>query len=286
MKIENVPVVREFTDVFPEDLPYLPPSREVEFTIDLAPRTSPISKAPYRMAPLEMKELTSQVEELLEKGFVRPSISPWGAAVLFVKKKDGTFMDLMNMIFRPLLDQFVVVFIDEILIYSKSLSDHKHHLRVVLKTLRKEKLYGKLKKCEFWLDSISFLGHVVSKDRVSVDPKKIEAKELNMRHRRWLELLKDYDLTISYHPGKANMIADALSRKSSVNLATLITSQKYILEDLQREEIEIQDPNFGVLMATLQVRPTLQERIRIALESDTELCKIRNKLEEGSDSEF
>ncbi|XP_077223986.1 uncharacterized protein LOC143858257 [Tasmannia lanceolata] len=174
MKIENIPVVREFVDVFPEDLPGLPPSREVEFTVDLAPGTMPISKAPYRMAPLEMKELKSQLEELLEKGFVRPSVSPWGAPVLFVKKKDGT-----------------VVF---------ALKIWRHYL------------YGK--PYEIFTDHKS-LKYIFTQ------------KELNMRQRCWLELLKDYDLTISYHIGKANMVADALSRKSSINLATLITSQNY-----------------------------------------------------------
>ena len=89
-KPQDVPVVREFLKVFPEDLPGLPPDREIEFAIDLAPGTAPISKAPYRMAPTELKELKIQLQELLDKGFVHPSFSPWGAPVLFVKKKDGT----------------------------------------------------------------------------------------------------------------------------------------------------------------------------------------------------
>ena len=85
-----MPVVCEFADVFPEELPGLPPVREVEFGIDLIPGTAPISIAPYRMAPAELKELKSQLQELTDKGFVRPSFSPWGAPVLFVKKKDGS----------------------------------------------------------------------------------------------------------------------------------------------------------------------------------------------------
>ena len=89
-KVESVPVVCEFADVFPEELPGLPPVREVEFGIDLIPGTAPISIAPYRMAPAELKELKSQLQELTDKGFVRPSFSPWGAPVLFVKKKDGS----------------------------------------------------------------------------------------------------------------------------------------------------------------------------------------------------
>src|ERR1051325_11701820 len=89
-KIEDIPVVREFQDVFPEDLPGLPPVREVEFSIDLIPGTGPISRAPYRMAPVELSELKVQLQELLDKGYIRPSISPWGAPVLFVQKNDGT----------------------------------------------------------------------------------------------------------------------------------------------------------------------------------------------------
>ena len=90
IKIENIEVVKEYPDVFPEDLPGLPPGREVDFSINLLPGTSPISKAPYRMSPAEMKELKDQLQELLSLGFIRPSVSPWGAPVLFVKKKDGS----------------------------------------------------------------------------------------------------------------------------------------------------------------------------------------------------
>ncbi|KAL5773478.1 hypothetical protein ACOSQ2_013402 [Xanthoceras sorbifolium] len=89
-RLEDISVVREFPDVYPEDLLGLPPDREVEFQIELAPETEPISKAPYRMAPSEMKELKVQIKELLNKGFVKPSSPPWGALVLFVKNKDGT----------------------------------------------------------------------------------------------------------------------------------------------------------------------------------------------------
>ncbi|KAL4032938.1 hypothetical protein IC575_006021 [Cucumis melo] len=90
LKLEDVPVVKEFLDVFPDDLSGLPPDREIEFTIELLPRTAPISQAPYRMAPSELKELKMQLQELVNKGYIRPSVSPWGAPVLFVKKKDGT----------------------------------------------------------------------------------------------------------------------------------------------------------------------------------------------------
>ncbi|PPZ33063.1 hypothetical protein C5P26_26915, partial [Escherichia coli] len=88
--LSDIPTVRDFPEVFPEELPGLPPEREVEFAIETLPGTAPISIAPYRMAPTELRELKTQLQELLDKGFIRPSVSPWGAPVLFVKKKDGT----------------------------------------------------------------------------------------------------------------------------------------------------------------------------------------------------
>ncbi|KAL0536865.1 hypothetical protein IC582_025828 [Cucumis melo] len=233
-------VVRDYSDVFPEELPGLPPHKDIEFSIKLEPGTVPISRAPYRMAPAELKELKVQLQELLDKGFLRPSVSSWGAPVLFVKKKDGSmclcidyqelnklqgaivfskidlqsgyhqlriknsdvlktafrsryghyefimmsfgltnaravFMDLMNRVFREFLDTFVIVFIDDILIYSKTEAEHEEHLRMVFETLRANKLYAKFLKCEFWLKQVSFLGHVVSKAGILVDPAKIEA---------------------------------------------------------------------------------------------------------------
>ena len=227
-----MPVVQEFPEVFPDDITELPPKREVEFAIDLVPGTSRISIVPYRMSASELGELKKQLEELLEKQFIRPSVSPWGAPVLLVKKKDGSmrlcvdyrqlnkvtiknryplpriddlmdqlvgaevfskidlrsgyhqirvkaedisktafrtryghyeysvmpfgvsnapgvFMEYMNRIFHPFLDRFVVVFIDDILVYSKSEEEHAEHLRIVLGVLKEKKLFAKLSKCEF-----------------------------------------------------------------------------------------------------------------------------------------
>ncbi|XP_027155548.1 uncharacterized protein LOC113755883, partial [Coffea eugenioides] len=203
VKLEDVPVVREFLDVFPKELKTLPPEREVEFKIDLVPGTAPISKTPYRMAPAELKELKIQLQDLLEKGFIRESDSPWGAPVLFVKKKDGSLrlcIDYRGLneatiknkyplplidslfdqlqgsrVFKKYLDQFVVVFIDDILIYSKTREEHVKHLEIVLQILREYKLYAKFSKCEFWLEELSFLGHKVSKEGIAVDPAKVEA---------------------------------------------------------------------------------------------------------------
>jgi hypothetical protein len=240
---DNIRVVRDFPDVFPEELPGMPPDREVEFVINLLPGIAPISKRPYMMSVEVLKELKKQLTELQEAGYIRPSSSPWGASVLFVQKKDGSqrmcvdyrslndvtvknkyplphikdlfdqmrgarvfskidlrssyhqmkirpsdipkttfstryglyeftvmsfgltnapayFMNLMNKVFREYLDRFVVVFIDDILIYSKSDSDHEEHLRLVLQKLRDNQLYVKYSKCEFWIDEVPFLGHI------------------------------------------------------------------------------------------------------------------------------
>ncbi|KAM1561039.1 hypothetical protein ACFX1Z_004214 [Malus domestica] len=222
--VEDVRVVRYFLDVFPEDLPGLPPNKEVEFVIDLLPGTNPISLTPYRMAPAELRELKVQLQVLVDKGFIQPSTSPWGALVLFVRKKDGTlrlcidyrqlnrlkiknedvpktafrtryghyeflmmpfgltntpaaFMDLMNRVFQPYLDKFVIVFIDDILVYSKSKAKHARNLKLVLSSLREHQLHAKFSKCEFWLNQVAFLGHVISAQGIQVDSQKVAAVE-------------------------------------------------------------------------------------------------------------
>nr|GFC95659.1 hypothetical protein [Tanacetum cinerariifolium] len=175
-------VVREFADVFPDELPGLPPAREIEFGIEIIPGAEPISKAPYRIAPVELKELKEQLQEMLENGFIRPRAKYFskidlrsGYHQLRVKDQDisnttfrtryghyeflvmpfgltnapAVFMDLMNRIFHEYLDKFVIVFIDDILVYSKSEEKHEQHLRIVLEILRHKKLYAKFSKCEF-----------------------------------------------------------------------------------------------------------------------------------------
>ncbi|GJZ56733.1 putative reverse transcriptase domain-containing protein [Tanacetum coccineum] len=230
-RLEDVPIVREFPEVFPEDLPGLPPTRQVEFQIDLVPGAAHVARAPS---------------------------SSWGALVLFVKKKDGSFrmcidyrelnrltvknryplpriddlfdqlqgsrvyskidlrsgyhqlivreedipktafrtryghyefqvmpfgltnapavfMDLINMVYKPYLDRFMIMFIDDILIYSKSKKEHEGHLRLILKLLKEEKLYAKFSKYEFWLSKVQFLSHVIDSEDIHVDPAKIES---------------------------------------------------------------------------------------------------------------
>ena len=244
--------------MFPKELSGLPPEREVDLSIKVVHGMTTISRAPYRMAPTKLKELKTQLLELLDKGFVRPSVLPRGAPVLFVKKKDGTlrmcidyrqihkvavknkypltriedlfdqlkeasafskidlrsgyyqlwvkdvdvpkttfrtryghyeflvmpfgltnaptpFMDLMNRIFHPYLDQFVVVFIDDIQVCSKDAQEHEQYLRIVLQILREKILFAKLSKCDFSLKEVSFLGHIVFVEGIRVDPTKTEA---------------------------------------------------------------------------------------------------------------
>ena len=139
--VEEIPVVREFLDVFPYDIAGLPPKKEVEFTIDLIPRTEPISIPPYRMAPTDLRELKAQLEELLIKGFIRPSISPWGAPVIFLKNKDGSLrlcIDYIQLNRATIRNQYPLPRIDELFdqlqgsrVYSKiDLRSGYHHLRV------------------------------------------------------------------------------------------------------------------------------------------------------------
>ncbi|GKE10195.1 putative reverse transcriptase domain-containing protein [Tanacetum coccineum] len=230
----------------------------IEFQIDLVLGAAPTARAPYRLAPAEMRELSTQLQELSDRGFIRPSSSPWKAPVLFVKKKDRSFwmcidyrelnrltvknryplsriddlfdqlqwskvyskidlrsgyhqlrvreddisktafrtryghyefqvmsfgltnapivfMDLMNRVCKPYLDRFMIVFIDDILIYSKSIKEHEGHLKLILKLLKEEELYAKFSKCEFWLSKVQFLGHMIDSEGIHVDPAKIES---------------------------------------------------------------------------------------------------------------
>nr|GEY72792.1 putative reverse transcriptase domain-containing protein [Tanacetum cinerariifolium] len=257
-RLEDVPVICKFPDVFPKDLPGLLPPRQVEFQIEFIPEAAPVARAPYQLAPSKMKELAKQLQELSDKGFIRPSSSPWGAPMLFIKKKDGSFcmcinyrelnkltlknhfpliriddlfnqlqgssvyskidlrsgyhqlrvrekdisitafrtryghyefqvmsfgltnapavfMDLMNRVCKSFLDKFVIVFIDDIIIYFKNKEEHEEHLRIILELLQKEKLYEKFSKCKFWLDFVKFLGHVINSQGVHVEPVKVEA---------------------------------------------------------------------------------------------------------------
>nr|GEW05416.1 putative reverse transcriptase domain-containing protein [Tanacetum cinerariifolium] len=425
--LEDVPIVQDFLKVFPEELPGIPPTRQVESQIDLVPGAAPVAHAPYRLASSEMKELSEQLKELADKGFIRPRSSVYskidlrsGYHQLRVREEDipktafktryghydfqvmpfglinapAVFMDLMNWVCKPYLDKFVIVFIDAILIYSKNKQEHEEHLKLILELLKKEQLYAKFSKYEFWIPKVQFLGHVIDSQGIHVDPTKIESikdwaspkiateirqflglagyyrrfiegfsniarsmtkltqkkvkfdwgdkqeeafqiikrklcsapilalpegsedfvvycdalikglgavlmqrekviaygsrqlkvhkknytthdlelgavvfalkiwrhclygtkctvftdhkslqhildqKELNMRQRRWLELLSDYDCKIHYHPGKANVVADALSRKERIKPLRVRTLVMTIGLNLPRQILE------------------------------------------------
>ncbi|GJR08497.1 putative reverse transcriptase domain-containing protein, partial [Tanacetum coccineum] len=294
-QLKDIPIVRDFPDVFPKDLPGLPPTREVEFQIDLIPGATPVARAPYRLAPSEMKELSEQLKELSDKGFIRPSSSPWGAPVLlspalntgrgyskngipklvwslrvpsdaiwfdectslagyyrrFIEgfsktaesmtkltqkgvkfawgdKQESAFQLLKKKLCGVLIlalpegSKDFVVYCDashkgldvvlmqrekvisyasrQLKIHEKNYTTHDLELESVVFSLKlwRHYLYGT--KCTVFMDHKS-LQHILNQ------------KELNMRQRRWLELLSDYDCEIRYHPGKLNVVADALSRK-------------------------------------------------------------------------
>jgi hypothetical protein len=265
-KLEDFVILRNFRDMFVDEILELPPRREIYFSIDLLPGSAPISKAPYRMSLPELIELKIQLQELLDKEYIRLSVSPWGAPILFVKKKDGTlrlcinyrqlnkmtvknkyplprindlfdqvggggggkifskldlrfsyhqvriknedinkasfrtrykhydfvvipfrltnaptmFMCLMNSIFSEYLDKFVVVFINDILVYSNMEEENEEHLRIVLQTLTKHKLYANFNKCDFYQKEIQYLGHIISAEGIVVDSEKTKSI------RKWL----------------------------------------------------------------------------------------------------
>ncbi|WVZ53380.1 hypothetical protein U9M48_004331 [Paspalum notatum var. saurae] len=510
--LENIRVVSEFPDVFPDSLPGMPPERDIEFSIELVPGTAPIYKKAYRISGVELLEVKKQIDELLEKGFIRKSTSPWASPVLLTEKKDRTlrmcvdyrglnavtvknkyplpriedlfdqlkgacvfskidlrsgyhqlrirpsdipktafisryglyeytvmsfgltnapafFMYMMNSVFIEYLDKFVVIFIDDILIYSKTEEEHEEHLRLVLQKLREHKLYAKFSKCDFWIEEVKFLGHVISNGGIAVDQSKVsevqnwkipedvkgirsflglagyyrrfiegfsriakpmtalleknikfqwtsacqkafeelkkrlttapvltfpdmhkpfsvycdasrlglgcvlmqEGKviayasrqlrdheknypthdlelaavvhalkvwrhylfgqkcdiytdhkslkyiftqtELNMRQRRWLELIKDYDLEIHYHPGKANVVADALSRKSQISLL-------WARELPDELAIEFDRLSLGFLNNTestvsMEFEPTLEQEIRKGQLNDEKIKEVK-----------
>nr|CAH66048.1 OSIGBa0131F24.2 [Oryza sativa] len=515
--LQEIPIVQDYPDVFPEDLPGMPPKRDIEFRIDLVPGTNPIHKRPYRMAANELAEVKRQVDDLLQKGYIRPSTSPWGAPVIFVEKKDHTqrmcvdyralnevtiknkyplpriddlfdqlegatvfskidlrsgyhqlrireedipktafttryglfectimsfgltnapafFMNLMNKVFMEYLDKFVVVFIDDILIYSKTKEEHEEHLRLALEKLREHQLYAKFSKCEFWLTEVKFLGHVISSGGVAVDPSNVESvlswkqpktvseirsflglagyyrgfienfskiarpmtcllqkevkykwtedckqsfqelkkrlvtapvlilpdsrkgfqvysdasrlglgcvlmqggkvvayasrqlrphennypthdlelaavvhalkiwrhylfgnrtemytdhkslkyiftqPDLNIRQRRWLELIKDYDMEIQYHPGKANVVADALSRKSYCNMSKGRHLPWELCQEFEKLNLDIVSKGF---VATLEAQPTLFDQVREAQVNDPDIQEIKKNMRRG-----
>nr|GEX23929.1 hypothetical protein [Tanacetum cinerariifolium] len=202
-RLQDVRIVKDFLEVLPEDLPGIPPARQVEFQIDLVPGAAPVARAPYRLALSEMKELVGQLQELSDKGFIRPSSSPWGALVLFVKKKDGSFHMCIN--YCEL---------------NKLTVKNRYPLP------RIDDLFNQLQGSSVYL---------------KIDLRS-DQKELNIRQRHWLELLSDYDCDIRDHPGKVNIVADALSRKERSRplrvRALVMTMGLNLLKEILKAQIE------------------------------------------------
>ncbi|GJT99729.1 putative reverse transcriptase domain-containing protein [Tanacetum coccineum] len=237
-KQEEIVMVRDFPDVFLDDLSGLPPIREIKFQIELILGATSVAKSPYRLTPSEMEELYGQLKELQDKGFIRPSLSLWGAPVLFVKKKDGSFrmcidyrelnkltiknrypLSRIDDLFDQLsyLDKFVIVFIDDILIYSKTqrsaLPDGPENFVVYSDASRIGLELGAVVfALKIWRHYLYGTKSVICTDHKSLQHI-FSQKELNMRQRHWIELFSDYDCEIRYHPGKANVVADAVSLK-------------------------------------------------------------------------
>ncbi|WVZ52529.1 hypothetical protein U9M48_003577 [Paspalum notatum var. saurae] len=484
----------------------MPPERDIEFSIELVHGTAPIYKKAYRISGVELLEVNKQIDELLEKGFIRKSTSPWASPALLTEKKDGTlrmcvdyrglnavtvknkypppriedlfdqlkgacvfskidlrsgyhqlrigpsdipktafisryglyeytvmsfgltnapafFMYMMNSVFMEYLDKFVVIFIDDILIYSKTEEEHEEHLRLVLQKLREHKLYAKFSKCDFWIEEVKFLGHVISNGGIAVDQSKVsevqnwkipedvkgirsflglagyyrrfiegfskiakpmtalleknikfqwtsacqkafeelkkrlttapvltfpdmhkpfsvycdasrlglgcvlmqEGKviayasrqlrdheknypthdlelammvhalkvwrhylfgrsvifirsqklktELNMRQRRWLELIKDYDLEIHYHPGKANVVADALSGKSRIGSLWARELPDELAIEFDRLSLGFLNNTEGTV--SMEFEPTLEQEIRKGQLNDEKIKEIK-----------
>nr|GEV87933.1 putative reverse transcriptase domain-containing protein [Tanacetum cinerariifolium] len=170
----------DFPKVFPEDLLGIPPARPVEFQINLVPGVIPVARAPYRLAPSKMKELAEQLQELSNKGFIRPSSSPWGAPILFVKKKYGSFrmcIDYHELNKLTVKNRYPLPRIDDLfdqLQGSSNKKEHEEHLTLILELLKKEELYAKFSECEFWIPKVQFLRHVIDSKGIHVDPAKIE----------------------------------------------------------------------------------------------------------------
>nr|CAE02838.3 OSJNBa0014F04.4 [Oryza sativa Japonica Group] len=204
------------------------------------------------------------------------------------------FMNLMNKVFMEFLVKFVVVFIDDILIYSKSEEEHEQHLRLVLEKLQEHQLYAKFSKCDFWVSEVKFLGHVITAQGVAVDPSNVESvtkwtppKTVSQirsflgfagYYRRWLELIKDYGMSIHYHPGKANVVADALSRKSYYNALCTGGMCKELQQELEHLNLGIVEHGY---VAALEARPTLVDQVRAALVNDPEIAKLKNNMRVG-----
>nr|GEW62979.1 retrovirus-related Pol polyprotein from transposon 17.6 [Tanacetum cinerariifolium] len=294
-RIEDVPIVRDFLKVFPEDLSGIPSVRQVEFQIDLVPGVAPVARAPYRLAPSEMKELSEKLQELSDKGFIRPSFSPWGAPILVERlhedqpeskqEHDEQLKLILELLkkeeFAPILA--LPEGAENFIVYCDA--SHKG-LGVVL--MQNEKVIAyvsrqlKIHEKNYTTHDLE-LGAVVfalkiwrrylyeTKCTLFTEHKSLQhildQKELNMRQRCWLELLSDYDCEIRYHSGKANLVADALSSRIEAMKPKNFKAEdveSMIRKDLLKEKLELRADRTtdGQSERTIQ---TLEDMLRACL---------------------
>nr|GEW27847.1 hypothetical protein [Tanacetum cinerariifolium] len=237
-QLEDVPVVQDYPEVFPKDLVGLPSARQAEFQIDLIPGAAPVARAPYRLAPSEMKELSEQLQELSDKGFIRHSYHQ-----LRVREQD-----VPKTTFRTRYGHYefqVMPF--EMTNAPANENEHKEHLNAILELLKKEKFAPILALPKGSDDFVVYcdashkgLGAILMQREKVIAYASRQLKELNMRLRRWLELLSDYDCNIRYHPGKANVVADALSCKERIEPLRVRALVITIGLDLPRQILEAQ----------------------------------------------
>ncbi|XP_073051321.1 uncharacterized protein [Primulina eburnea] len=310
--VSDIDIVSDYLDVFADDVPRLPPDREVEFVIDIVPGTTPISKAPYRMAPTKMKELKSQLQELLDKGFIRPSSSPWGAplqgATIFSKidLQSGYHQlkvneyDIHKTAFRtrsyvskegiavdpakieevkkwsiPLTVAEVRSFLGLAGYYRRFIADFSKIALPLTTLTRKTVKFERTNECQ---QEFQVLKDKLTSAPVLALPQGVEDFVV------YTDASKKGLGAVLMQRGKANVVADALSRNSGLQLGSMI--QKPLLLDLQRSEIVLVEEGTIARLSTLVIRPTLIDRIKHEQQLDTLLLELREKAEKKRNSEF
>ncbi|XP_075492373.1 uncharacterized protein LOC142530424 [Primulina tabacum] len=312
-EVSDIPVVKEFPDVFPDEIPGFPPQREIDFSIELVPGTNPISRAPYRLAPAELKELKEQLQDLLEKGYIRPSMSPWGAPLqgtsvyskidlrsgyhqLRVREEDVPmtafrtryghyeFLTLKeNLTTAPVLalpsgsGGYVVcsdaslnglgcVLMQNLVIAYASRQLKPHETRYPVHDLELAAIVFALKLWRHYLYGEQF-------------------PDLNMRQRRWMELLKDFDCEIQYQPGRMNLVADALSRKVQNAMLTSLTISK-VHKHLGTSGWTYQISGDYFIVSSIQVEPQILSRIKAAQKTDPHIHRLKELSRTGQTEKF
>ncbi|WMV55632.1 hypothetical protein MTR67_049017, partial [Solanum verrucosum] len=309
--IESILVVSKFREVFPTDLPGMPSDRGIYLCIDFEPGTRPVFIPLYLMALAELRELKAQIQKLLDKGFIHLSAFPWGARVLLVKKKDGSMrmcIDYRQLNEVTIQNKYLLPRIDEQFdqlqgasVFSKidlSEEEHADHLRIVLGVLGETKVRQlKVQERNYPTHDLELTAVVFAlkiwrhylygvKCEVFTDHRSVQhiftQNDLNLSQRRWMELLKDYDVTIQYHSGKANMVVDTLRRKavSMSSLVCLGVTKRPLANKFEHLESKFMQLGFsekGRVLASIEIRATFLEEIKAKQFKDENLNELRKK---------